>query len=101
VSDLPHLPAGVYQHHKGPLYLVLGYGHDANYPDRDVVVYVGLQLDEAKTGPRLAVRTVQDFCDEVCTNPRCVRFGGLECIPQHYGARFRYLSPTYEGENCG
>jgi hypothetical protein len=57
VSDLPHLPAGVYQHHKGPLYLVLGYGHDANYPDRDVVVYVGLQLDEAKTGPRLAVRT--------------------------------------------
>lgn len=77
---LPPLKAGIYRHYKGPLYQVLGYAHDANADDlvlnsdiadtgtrpapmgeRFVVVYFGLQLDGAKTGPRLAVRTVDDF----------------------------------------
>lgn len=74
------LKAGIYQHYKGPLYLVLGLAHDANADilsicptdtreafyqttlgEREVVVYIGLQLDEAHAGARLAVRTLDDF----------------------------------------
>lgn len=65
------LKAGIYQHYKGPRYLVLGLAHDANADillrtddtpgEREVVVYVGLQMDQAHTGARLAVRTVADF----------------------------------------
>lgn len=124
------IQAGVYRHYKGPLYLVLGYGHDANVEDlaqwsaedgefltmgeRDVVVYIGLQLDEAHSGPRLAVRTVSDFFamlhqdHEPCPkwtqqmfNPkapvhRCDCFGPNRLdllIP-----RFKYISPTYESQ---
>lgn len=80
MPDLPPLPSGVYRHYKGPLYQVLGYAHDANADelysnrsgvarsesqapsgDRIVVVYFGLQLEDAHMGPRLAVRTVDDF----------------------------------------
>lgn len=57
--------AGVWQHWKHPQrprqYLVLGLAHDANEDDREVVVYVPLYVDPTQTGPRLAVRTVEDF----------------------------------------
>lgn len=56
--DLPDLRAGVYRHWKGQPYQVLGYAHDANYENRDIVVYMGLELNQAHLGPRLAVRTV-------------------------------------------
>lgn len=76
---------GVYRHYKGQLYQVLGLAHDANaeetahwvkragdeekgpggiwqaFGERTVVVYIGLQLDAAHLGPRLAVRTLEDF----------------------------------------
>ena len=56
---------GVWQHWKHPQrprqYLVLGLAHDANEDGREVVVYVPLYVDPAQTGPRLAVRTVEDF----------------------------------------
>jgi hypothetical protein len=56
------VPAGVYRHYKAErYYLVLGLGHDANDDDRTVVVYVPLYVDPAQAGPRLAVRTVEDF----------------------------------------
>jgi hypothetical protein len=56
------VPAGVYRHYKAErYYLVLGLGHDANDDGRTVVVYVPLYVDPAQTGPRLAVRTVEDF----------------------------------------
>lgn len=76
------LPAGIYRHYKGPLYLVLGLAHDANADEfadydtaripetdierafprgREVVVYIPLQLDGAHTGARIAVRTLMDF----------------------------------------
>jgi len=56
------LPSGVYRHYKAErYYLVLGLGHDANDPERTVVVYVPLYVDPAQTGPRLAVRSVDDF----------------------------------------
>lgn len=55
------IPNGIYQHYKSPLYLVLGLAHDANVEGREVVVYIGLELDGAHLGPRLAVRTLEDF----------------------------------------
>lgn len=95
-ATLPTLHAGVYQHYKGPLYLVLGFGHDANHDGRDVVVYVGLELDAAKPGPRLAVRTAADFLADV--NPRSgnVCPGGSVCDDDPCRPRFRYLGPSYE-----
>ena len=58
----PDVPAGVYRHYKAErYYLVLGLGHDANDDARTVVVYVPLYVDVAEPGPRLAVRTVEDF----------------------------------------
>lgn len=50
--------AGTYQHWKGPTYLVLGLGHDANDSERTAVVYVPLYEVE---GPPFAVRTLEDF----------------------------------------
>lgn len=60
-KTFPKFKAGIYKHYKGPLYLVLGLAHDANYENRALVVYVGLELDKAKEGPRLSVRTYEDF----------------------------------------
>ncbi len=78
---LPDLPAGVYQHwREGHLYLVLGYGMDANDETRTVVVYVGLELDGARPGPRLRVRTVEDFFATVDGKPR-----------------FEYIGPEWAG----
>ena len=131
------LLAGVYRHYKGPLYLVLGLAHDANadslYDDlamveasehsttggdplgeREVVVYVPLQLDGAHTGPRLAVRTREDFDAEVCIDPECDRYGstprlyhdleyaeadrsGRTLTACRFATRFTYLGPTWEG----
>lgn len=120
--SVPDLPSGVYRHYKGPLYLVLGYGHDANAEDlwvtnepgaweqysrlgeRTVVVYVGLQLDGAHTGARLAVRTAEDFLAPVCVRELCDNYGkaltdGFPrfCLNDGHGwPRFSYVGPTYE-----
>jgi hypothetical protein len=57
-----HLAAGVYRHYKADRhYLVLGLAHDANDDGRTAVVYVPLYVDVAEPGPRLAVRTLEDF----------------------------------------
>jgi hypothetical protein len=69
------LLAGVYQHYKGPLYLVLGLAHDANEDGRECIVYVGLQLDQAESGARLAVRTREDFDAVVCGFGPCSGYG--------------------------
>ncbi|HUR15294.1 MAG TPA: DUF1653 domain-containing protein [Mycobacteriales bacterium] len=50
--------AGTYEHWKGPQYLVLGLGHDANDDARTAVVYVPLYPVD---GPPFAVRTLEDF----------------------------------------
>ena len=52
------LTPGTYQHYKGPHYLVLGLGHDANDANRTAVVYVPLYPVE---GPPFAIRTLDDF----------------------------------------
>ena len=67
--SLPELQAGVWRHWKGRDYLVLGLGHDADDEHRTVVVYVPLY---DVPGPRLAVRTVEGFLEEV--SPGVPRF---------------------------
>ena len=49
---------GTYQHWKGPQYLVLGLGHDANHEGRTAVVYLPLYPVD---GAPFAIRTVEDF----------------------------------------
>ena len=49
---------GTYQHWKGPQYLVLGLGHDANDENRTAVVYLPLYPVD---GPPFAVRSLEDF----------------------------------------
>ena len=71
----PDVPAGVWRHWKGKDYLVLGLGHDADVDGRTVVVYVPLY---DVPGPRLAVRTVGGFLEEVSPG-----------VP-----RFRYVGPA-------
>ena len=110
MDALPHLPAGVWRHYKGPLYLSLGYGHDANCDGRAVVVYVGLELKAAHTGPRLATRTARSDDPEDDAWWDWVHFpegGGSKCLHPRDGTtcdfglavtpRFRYVSPTWEG----
>lgn len=133
------LKAGVYRHYKGPLYLVLGLGHDANADtlgssgfieyegehdqqvtveplgEREVVVYVGLQIEGHKSGARLAVRTLSDFFAEVCIDPDCLRYGqkprlyhdmeyaqaereGRTLEACRFSTRFTYLGPRLEGD---
>lgn len=63
VSGLPELPAGVYRHYKGHLYLVLGYAQNAtNDEDGKIyVVYVGLQTDGQPSPMRMRLRQVDEF----------------------------------------
>jgi hypothetical protein len=53
---------GTYQHWKGPQYLVLGLGHDANDEARTAVVYLPLYPVD---GPPVAVRTHEDLTARV------------------------------------
>lgn len=74
---------GIYQHYKGPLYQVFGLAHDANDPDRICVVYIALELNGAHLGPRLAVRTKEDFQARVM-------WDGVAVVDR---PRFQYLGP--------
>jgi len=60
-TEYHQFKAGIYKHYKGHHYLVLGLAHDANDEARIVVVYIGLELAGAKPGPRLSVRSYEDF----------------------------------------
>lgn len=114
---MEHLQAGVYRHYKGPLYLVLGLAHDANVDtlytetgttpplallgEREVVVYVGLQLDEAHTGARLAVRSVEDFFAIICIDKEHRHYGQAvtkeDRVVCDTRTRFTYVGPRHEG----
>lgn len=95
-GNLPDLRAGVYRHYKGPHYLVLGYGHDATIAARQpVVVYVGLELDNAKTGPRLAVRDVDDF--HAIVDPNTGIAQDFPYPSPDYPRRFTYIGPAWTG----
>lgn len=130
--------SGIYRHYKGNLYQVIGVAHDANadslgseavlmhadepgeedwavikpLEERRVVVYFGLQLDEAKEGDRLAVRTLADWNRFVCWKNACGKelvrnnsFNAYEC-PDHGFiftpvSRFQYLGPEFKKEMLG
>ncbi len=94
MSRPPDLPSGVYRHYKGHLYLVLGYGRDASRSNRDVVIYVGLELDGAKAGPRMYVRDVAEFFDIV--NPTTgVGQIGFPHPSAEFPRRFTYVGPGW------
>lgn len=95
MSQIPDLCAGVYRHYKGPLYLVTGYAHDSNHEGRIVVVYVGLQLDEAKPGPRIGVRDVNDFFAIV--DPKTGKAVDYPYPSPDFPRRFTYLGPSWKG----
>ena len=76
------VPAGVYRHWKGQLYLLLGLAHDADVEGREAVVYVGLYTDPDKPGPRLSVRTRSAF------------FGAVD-TPDGPVPRFAYVGATW------
>jgi hypothetical protein len=89
-NNYSEFKAGVYRHYKGPLYLVLGLGHDANEEGRTTVIYIGLELDGAKKGPRLSVRTYEDFYSYVDPTTRdTVDRKDPNALP-----RFEYIGQT-------
>jgi hypothetical protein len=134
--NLPPLKSGIYRHYKGHLYQVFCYAHDSNadgtpegiwectdlavaraaqvtytrpLEERIVVVYMGLELDAANLGPRMAVRSWHDFHLSVCWNPDCERYGtvgdGTAVDAEHCSLctsrlerRFRYLGPELTAE---
>lgn len=113
---------GVYRHYKGQLYLVLGLAADSNADEfasfgwideseqpiplfsegRVVVVYIGLQLDGAEPGPRMHVRTLEDFTAWVLLRadwPPTVchpadAFEETVARDEGWQPRFRYLDPV-------
>ena len=93
MNKYPKFKAGVYRHYKGHLYLALGLAHDGNDDDRVAVVYIGMELVQAHTGPRLAVRTYTDFYAYV--DPRTGKTlpkSNPKAVP-----RFKYVGDTWEG----
>jgi Protein of unknown function (DUF1653) len=112
---MPDIKMGIYRHYKGPLYQVLGLAHDANDENRICVVYIGLQLDEAHLGPRLAVRNLEkgpnSFISRLCISvpEGCSAEEHLEVDPKCYSciehvkniehfSRFTYLGPYLTSE---
>jgi hypothetical protein len=101
--QLPELPSGIYRHWKGKLYQVLGYAHDSNLDERVVVVYVPLELDGAHLGPRMAVRSVEDWRAHVHPWDGTVcEGGGSWCVTSRHDdpsvVRFKYLGPELTGD---
>lgn len=90
----PEFKAGIYRHYKGPLYLVLGLAHDSNDEQRIAVIYIGLYLDGAKTGPRLAIRTYSDFYAWVNpANGEAINPKDPKAVP-----RFKHVGQTWEND---
>lgn len=86
---------GIYRHYKGPLYQVFGLTHDANNEHRICVLYIGLELDKAHLGPRLAVRTIEDFVGYTYTDWTTSSEGYPVRGPVK---RFTYLGPELTEE---
>ncbi|MBI2599807.1 DUF1653 domain-containing protein [Candidatus Daviesbacteria bacterium] len=58
--------AGVYQHYKGGLYLVLGLARHTETNEK-LVVYIPLYTNKSHTGPRIQVRPLKMFFEKVET----------------------------------
>jgi hypothetical protein len=96
-TKLPPLYAGIYRHYKGPYYQVYGYAHDANDENRAVVVYQALELNGAHRGPRMAVRTVEDFLAYVHEDGSTCSVSLATCpeYPDAHTKRFEYQGPVW------
>lgn len=84
--------SGVYRHYKGQHYLVLGYGRYSDGPleGKPCVIYTGLELDEAKAGPRIQVRSAEDWFQRVTPH-------GVTASPMMASVpRFTYVGPSWE-----
>src|SRR4051812_11969694 len=100
-SDPIDIRAGVYRHYKGPLYQVVGYSHNASEGNRIEVLYIGLELDPSKPGPRWATREWREFFQTVCPfhgginayHPEHERMIG--CNPESWVDRFTYMGAVY------
>lgn len=98
-----HVLAGLYRHYKGGMYQVLGLGFDANIDGRTTVIYIPLYLRDDQPGPRLTVRTVEDFFAEIdphtglLWHEHCnlVEDEGQQCGCTGPVKRFTYLGATY------
>ncbi len=93
---------GIYLHYKGQLYEAMHLAHDANYEDRVVVLYIGLQLDGAHDGPRHAIRSFEDWNTWVHQDGSICETMKNETCPdgKPKAPRFRYLGPTYTSTMC-
>lgn len=106
-SDPVDVRAGVWKHYKGPLYQVLGYSHNASNDNKPQILYIGLEIDPEKIGPRFATRDWVEFFETVCTVHSGVdAYGGthfdmiersnVKCDPdRHFVERFTYMGPVY------
>ena len=78
-TDVRHVYSGVYQHYKEGLYLVLGLAIHTETGE-NLIVYVPLYTQEDHKGPRIQVRPVEMFFEDVEVN-------GVK------QPRFQYLGP--------
>ena len=105
------LRAGVYKHYKGSLYQVMGYSHNASDNNQIQVLYIGLELDPEKPGPRFATYNWREFFETVCPIHYGIEVYGPSheqimrneydieelsiCAPERWVERFTYMSPVY------
>lgn len=91
---------GIYLHYKkGDLYEADHLVRDANDASRIGVHYIGLELDDAKEGPRHLIRTWEDWNARVHEDgTTCENYGDETCLDQQGKVkhRFRYLGPVYK-----
>lgn len=70
MPDAEHPRPGIWRHYKGHLYQLLHVARDSeNGPNegRLLAVYIGLDLDGARPGPRVRVRPVAEFLEVLPT----------------------------------
>jgi hypothetical protein len=94
---------GIYLHYKRQLYEASHLAHDANYENRVVVHYIGLQLDGAHDGPRHAVRSWDDWNTYVHQDGSICEHlvNGICDENKAVTPRFRYLGPVYTASMLG
>lgn len=102
VTEPIPLRTGVWKHYKGPLYQVLGYSHNASDDNNIQVLYIGLEIDPSKPGPRWATRDWKEFFETVCPEHDGMNAYSDEhdnirspCDPLEWKERFEYMGPVY------
>lgn len=100
-NEFRHFKPGIYLHYKGKLYEADHLIRDANDESRVGVHYIGLELDDAKEGPRHLVRTWEDWNAWVhADGTTCETYKNNKCLESQKKVtpRFRYIGPFYKKE---